>query len=204
MATVNENDPSEVLKMQAPDPEVLQREVTELRAALARETAKVHAHPSNREMPRYFLNDSVFLEDNFYPKGCVLEWDDTPNQEMVPMNGAAEARMRAWLAEVTHGAMEVAAQRGRNFYGLVTDRNVLLDTYRADVKAEQMQPTAPVIQMPVRRDDVPAMPTTDAAIAAARRNPRQGAKVGKVEGPSQGKPDRGAPMAPAVVGRGVA
>lgn len=202
MSETNENDPNEVLKMQTADPEVLRREVEQLRAALARSQAQVVAHPSNREMPRYFLNEAAFLEDNYYPKGCVLEWDDVPNREMVPMNPAAEARMRELIEHLTHGAMEVAHQRGRNFYGLVMDRNQLLDQYRVDMQKEVAQSAAPVIQMPVRRDEVPAMPTTDAAIAAARRNPKSNSKVGKVETPAP-KVDRGAPMAPAIVGRGV-
>lgn len=202
MSDVDENSARAVLDMQTADPAALQREVEQLRAALARKDAeRVVQHPSSRELPRYFLNSPVFLEDNHYPKGCVIEWDDVPNLEMVPMNPPAEARMRAFLEEVTYGAQVVAAQRGRNFYGLVTDRNVLLDTYRQDVKNEMAQPTSPVVQMPVRRDEVPVMPTTDAALAAARRNPK-GGKVGKVQGPPQQTPDRG-PMAPAVVGRGV-
>lgn len=202
MPEQNENDPSEVLKMQAgQNTEALQREVEQLRAALAQ---KVTPHPRSYEMPRYYLNEPVFLEDNFYPKGCVLEWDDVPNREMVPMNAPAEARMREFIEHLTAGARDVAHQRGRNFYGLVVDRNQLLDTYRQDVSNEVSQSSAPVIQMPVRRDEVPAMPTTDAAIAAARRNPKMGAKVGKVQGPPAQTPDRGAPMLPAVVGRGVA
>lgn len=206
MSEPNENDPSEVLKMQTADPVVVQQqaEIAQLRAALAHKDAQIARHPSNRELPRYFLNEPVFLEDNHYPKGCVLEWDGEPNQEMVPQNAPAEARMRAFMQFITEGAIEVANQRGRHFYGLVSDRNVLLDTYRADVQKEMAQPSAPVFQMPVRRDEVPAMPTTDAAIAAARRQPKTNSKVGKVEVPVQGKPDRGAPMLAAVVGRGAA
>jgi hypothetical protein len=201
MSDTKENDPNEVLKMQTADPAVLQNEIAQLRAALAQKDAQIARHPSNRQLPQYFLNEAAFLEDNHYPRGCTLEWDGEPNQEMVPVNAPAEARMRAFLQHVTEGAMEVAAQRGRHFYGLVSDRNVLLDTYRQDVTKEMAQPTAPVIQMPVRRDEVPAMPTTDAAIAAARRQPRTNSKVGKVEVPTSGKPDRGAPMLPAIVGR---
>lgn len=205
MADTNENNSNEVLKMQAgQNTAALQQEVDQLRAALARSNAeRVVQHPHSREMPRYFLNEPAFLEDNFYPKGCVLEWDDVPNREMVPMNAPAEARMRELIEHLTHGAREVAHQRGRNFYGLVMDRNQLLDTYREDVAKEISQSAAPVIQMPVRRDEVPAMPTTDAAIAAARRNPKLGGKVGKVQGPPAQTPDRGAPMLPAVIGRGV-
>ena len=202
MSDTNENDPNAVLKMQTQDPEALQREVAELRAALARKNAEVVRHPSNYEMPKYYLNEPAFLEDNFYPRGCVLEFDDTPNRDMVPQNEPARLRMREFLMHLEYGARQVAQQRGRNFYGLVLDNNTLLDTYRQDVTKEVANPPPPVIQMPVRKDEVPAMPTTDAAIAAARRNPKVGGKVGKVESPMP-KADRGAPMLPAVVGRGV-
>lgn len=205
MPDQNENDPNEVLKMQAPDPEALQRaqqEIAELRAVLSR-SASVSRHPSSYEMPRYYLNEPAFLEDNFYPAGCVLEWDDVPNREMVPQNEAARARMRELLEHLEYGARAVAHQRGRNFYGLVMDNNVLLDQYRQDVSKEVANPPPPVIQMPVRKDEVPAMPNTDAALAAARRNPKPSGKIGKVESPMP-KTDRGAPMLPAVVGRGAA
>ena len=126
-----------------------------------------------------------------------------PNLSLVPMNEPAKRAMAEHIGILEHGARAKAALAGREYFGQVNDRNVLLDLARLDAnKAAAAQ--VPVIQMPVPHGQVPAMPHTDDARAREQRRPGRPRKVLSSEAPATPGRDQGAPMlAPAVVGRQV-
>lgn len=203
----HDNDPSAVLAVQstANDPnERLQREVKSLRDQLAAlQQTNVVQGQFRGEAPRYQLNEPGFYDDTWFPAGSVIDYVDTPNLSMVPMNDPAKRAMGEHIALLEHGARAKAALSGRNYFGQVNDRNVLLDLARADAQRDAAAPV-PIISMPIAHGQVPPMPHTEEAIAAQKRSPGRPRKVVSSEAPSAGGPDRGAPtLAPAIVGRQV-
>lgn len=187
-----------------------------LRARLAQmEQANVVNGRFAGEAPKYLLNEPCFLDNTFIDRGTVIEFIDEPNMSMVPMNEPARRAMEAHIERLETGARRKAHMAGRDYYGLVTDRNIIIDTARQDMMQEVAQAAVPVIQMPVPHGTVPAMPHTPEAAAAARRGkPGKPSKMAVVAEPvQQGRPgaDMGAPMlgpfdqngpqGPAVVGR---
>ena len=202
----NENSAADVLAQQDP----LSRanlEIRSLRAQLAEmQDRNVVEGRFAGEAPRYQLNEPGFYDDTYFNAGSVIEFSDTPNMTMVPLNDPAKRRMGEMIAGLEEGARRVALKNNRDFVGLHTDRNVLIDLARLDAKTVADTP-APVIKMPEARGQVPAMPHTDDALASERRGrgrPRKAVAVGAAPAQPQ---DRGSPMlAPApsesaVVGR---
>lgn len=206
---VDENNQHDVLRAQHDQDGRLARENEELRAELdALKTANVVRGPG--ELPRYTLNEPGFYDDTYWVAGSSIEYTDTPNLTMVPLNEPAKRRLTAYILHLEDGARRAAARNGRDFFGLVTDRNVLIDMARQDAKTEADSAPAPVIQMPVPIGQVPAMPHTDQARADARRGRPQKVTASAIQAPVA---DKGAPMlskyeagdppGPAVVGRQV-
>lgn len=209
MSSTNENDPSAVLRAQHDPDGALARENASLRAKLAAmETANVVRGGFSGEAPRYQLNEPGFYDDTYWLAGSMIEYIDTPNLTMVPMNEPAKRRMAEYIEHLETGARRKANMQGRDFFGLVSDRNVLLDLARQDAMADAAAPV-PVIQMPQPRGDVPAMPNTDQARAAAERNPNRKRPVtaSNIQAPTRAGGDLGAPVLnpaprePAIVGR---
>jgi len=205
-----ENDQGNVLRQH--DPQALFRENEELRqklAALERNTVVSGAFQG--EAPRYLLNEPAFIDDTYFVAGTVIEFFGPPARSMVPQNAPADRALRAEIAKLEEGARKVAALRGREFFGLVTDRNVLIDTAMADAKAKADADTVPSIPMPVPAQNIQAMPTTLEAIAAAKRGPGRPRKVVAAVAPQPQTPDAGTPILgaapagahhpPAVLGR---
>jgi hypothetical protein len=192
----------------------LARENADLRQRLAAlERANVVEGRFQGEAPRYRLNERGFYDDAFYEAGTTLEFTDYPNMTMVPLNEPARRRMEEHMAALVDGARRVAALKGREYVGLVTDRNVLIDTAMLDAKNGSAA-SVPMMVMPTAHDVPPAMPHTEEAKAAARRGPGRPRKVLSSEPPPPLRPgpDLGAPilapapsqpMEPAVVGRRV-
>ena len=206
----HENDPSAVLAAQHDPDAALARENAELRKRLAAlEQQNVVEGRFTGEIPRYSLNEAGFYDDTWFAEGTVIEFTGIPNMTMVPLNESAKRAMRENIRTLEEGARRVAFMRGRDYQGLVTDRNVLIDTARADAKALADAPV-PVIQMPQPTNGVPPMPHTPEAQAMQRRGPGRPKKVMSAEAPArQGPPDVGSQMLapafpnlmPAVVGR---
>lgn len=164
-----ENSPAEVLRAQHDPDGRLARENADLRARLAAmENANVVRGPG--DAPRYLLNEPGFYDDTYWVAGTSIEYTDTPNLTMVPLNEPAKRAMAIYIDHLETGARRLAAKNGRDFYGLVTDRNVLIDMARDDAKATA-DAAVPVIKVPQPIGQVPAMPHTDEARAAARRGP---------------------------------
>ena len=206
------NDKNDVLAQH--DPQMrLARENDDLRRRLAALEKNVVNGGFTGEAPRYLLNEPCFLDDTWFGTGTQIDYLGTPNLTMVPMNDPARRKIDEHIEMLQTGARRKAAASGRDFHGLVSDRNVLLDLARLDAQSAAEAPV-PVIAVPVPHGTVPAMPHTDEARAMARRGPGRPRKVIASEGPSQQRPqpgaDRGAPIlapapsdqiGPAVVGR---
>ncbi len=197
-----ENNASAVLDQQAHqnDPLRLARENASLRDQLAMLQNNVVQGGFRGEAPRYVLNEPGFYDDTFFPAGSSIDYLDTPNLSMVPINDPAKRAMAEHIAFIENGARTKAAMAGRQYFGQVNDRNVLLDMARLDAQNQAAAPV-PVVQMPVRYDQVPAMPHTDEARAQIQRGRGRPRKVVASESPPGGGRDLGAPTLPAVVGR---
>lgn len=128
------------------------------------------------EAPLYLLNERCVLEDTLYEPGTLVEWIDAPNLAMVPQNEPAKRAMAAYINYLESCGRENAAFRGRNFQGLVDDRNLLIDFAREHAKLSSMPPTAH-IKMPEPARMVPPMPHLPEAQAAKRRNNGNKVKV---------------------------
>lgn len=205
-----ENDPAAVLAQHDPNMRLAQENAS-LRAQLEKlERSNVILGGFAGEAPRYQLNEPGYYDDTWFGAGTIIDYTDTPNLTMVPLNDPAKRRMQEHIEMLETGARRKAALAGRDYHGLVTDRNVLIDIARLDAQAAADAPV-PVIQMPVPHGEVPAMPHTDAARAqAAKRGPGRPRKVISAVSPGPQRPpgaDLGAPqLAPAptenaIVGR---
>lgn len=186
MSSDPENDKNAVLRAQHDPDGQLARENADLRAKLAAlQSANVLRGAFAGEAPKYLLNEAGFYDDTHFPAGSVLEFLDTPNLSMAPLNEPARRALEAYIAGQEEGARRVAALRGRDFFGLVSDRNVLIDLARQDATADAAAPV-PVIQMPEPHGQVPAMPHIPTA--AAKRGPGRPRTVLRAEGPAPIKP----------------
>jgi hypothetical protein len=111
--------------------------------------------------------------------------------------------MEDFIEHLTEGAKRVARYRGRDFHGLVGDRNQLLDLALADAKARALEGPATGIKMPEPTNNVPAMPHI-AQAETQRRGPGRPRKVSAVASEAPAKADLGAPrLAPAPSDPGV-
>lgn len=198
----DENSAADVLDAQSHqnDPHRLERENASLRDQLAALQNNVVQGGFRGEPPRYVLNEPGFYDDTHFPAGSQIDYLDAPNLSMVPMNEPAKRAMAEHIAYLEHGARTKAMMAGREYFGQVNDRNVLLDLARMDAQRDAAAPV-PVVQMPTRHNEVPAMPHTDDARAQVRRGPGRPRKVIASEMPANSGRDLGAPTLPAVVGR---
>lgn len=207
------NDQNDVLRAQvaSTDPMArLSQENATLRAKLAALEDNVVQGRFTGEAPAYLLNEAGFYDDTYFVAGSRIEFLDTPNLTMVPLNEPARRAMQEHIEILEAGARRKAEGAGRQYFGLVTDRNNLIDQTRLDA---QMAAAAPiqVINMPEPIGAVPAMPHTDDAIAAAKRGRGRPKKVLSSSAPPVGGRDVGTPIlnpapapsrdGPAVLGR---
>ena len=157
----NENSPSDVLRMQTSDDvSLLRRQVEELQAQLAQyEPSNVVETEFGGETPRYRLREAGFygsgVECSYFAAGREIEYTETPNLEMVPINDAAKRRMQMYIEYLTECQQRKAQQDGRQFNGLVTDRGVWIAD--ADQVARQRGAVQAVV-MPTDKGEPPPMP----------------------------------------------
>jgi hypothetical protein len=199
------NNQNDVLRAQ--DSAALFRENETLRqrlAALERDTVVQGRFVG--EAPRYLVNEpGVYLDDTHFPGGTTIDYIGEPNMSMVPINDPAKRAMAELIERLEIGAREVAHRNGRSFFGLTTDRGVLLDTAMADAKRQAQNTPTPVIAVPQPTSGVPAMPHLDQGLV--KRGPGRPPKVVAAQAAQPQKPDLGAPrLAPApteaaIVGR---
>ena len=92
-----DNDPNAVLGMQSTqyDPaQHLREENQSLRQQLdALQKSNVVQGGFRGEAPRYQLNEPGFYDDTYFPAGSIIDFVDTPNLSLVPMNEPAKRAM---------------------------------------------------------------------------------------------------------------
>ena len=185
------NHHADVLREQHDPMGALARENESLRQRLATLESNVVSGGFAGVAPRYQLNEPGFYDDTLFAAGTVIDFTDTPNLTMVPMNEPARRAMDTYIAVLEAGARRKAQMQGREFFGLVTDRNVLIDQGMADAK---LGDAAPMIRVPQVIGEVPAMPHTEAAQAQIRRGPGRPRRAQAVADTSPAASDLGAPM----------
>ncbi len=158
----------------------LKAQVAELQERLAKhETGAEIAHPQfNGEVPRYRLNSACYLEDDtLHVEGEEIEYLNTPNTEMVPLNQAARDRMMAYLEQLQEGQQAVSKQNGRQTGPLILDKAELIAAMSQDARREPTRIQA--VRMPEEKGMVYPMPNIPESQAQQRKRggPRKGAAV---------------------------
>lgn len=151
------------------------------------------------EIPRYRLNTACYLEDDtLHVEGEEIEYLNTPNDQMVPLNDAARSRLTEYLEQLQHGQRLVAEKNGRNAPGVVIlDKGELLAQMGQDIRREPQKVQA--VQMPEDKGQVFAMPNLPEAQAQARRRGKnKGSPVISAKAPAP--PKRPGPNPEAVLG----
>lgn len=192
MSDFDDNSPAAMRRLN--DPEALFRENESLRDRLEKlERQNVVEGKFQGEAPQYYINEpGVYLDDTHWPGGMTIDYIGTPNLSMVPMNDPAKRIMGEFIERLEAGARKVAARNGREYFGLVTDRNVLIGDAMEQAKRDATAPI-PIIQVPQPTNDIPVMPhTPEAQAQIARRGRGRPAKVVASESP-MAKQDLGAP-----------
>lgn len=175
----------------------LRARVAELEAQLGDNFPEVARPQFGGEVPKYKLNAAVFLEnDTRYEEGTVLDYMGTPNDDMVPLNDAALARMRSYLDHLTGCAREAAVKNGRAFTGLITDKAEIIALATQDARKAAKEIT---IAMPEDRGAPPQMPHTPEAHAKKRGRPPKANPVVSANVPAP--PSRPGPQPVAILGR---
>ncbi len=124
--------------------------------------------------PRYELLKPLYADDVLWGEGEIIEYDGTPNEAMVPLNQAAEDRMRAFLDSLPGG-------RTRPIEEIVADAMRNRPQFAAGPQA------APGSQrpMPTKETAVPQMSNVQEPGARQRGRPQKA--VNHIERPPEAK-----------------
>ena len=140
------------------------------------------------ERPRYRLTAPFFApNDTLYPEGTTITWLDTPNEFMVPLNEAANSKMRDWLDFLDQQAAIKAALDGKSFIKRAGD---LGDVVAAAIADRPREPR----QLPRDNGPVPVRPDMVSANERRRRMNERGAALVATEAPPP--PKRNDPATP--------
>lgn len=180
-----DNNAAAVAAYEARNPDSpLLKELESLRARLAElEQRNVVQADFGAEMPLYKLNETCYLADTLLGAGMTVEWADTPNLSMVPLNEPAKRAMQDHLQHMEEGQRMVAQMTGRPFAGLMTDHGVLIAQGLHDVRNQAAD--LPKLRIPEERGVVPVMPHLPEAQAMAKRGPGRPRKLGNVTPPPE-------------------
>ncbi len=185
-----------------PDPAALQAMVEELSARLAKyESDNVVRPKFAGEVPKYRLNEPVYLEDDtLHDEGEELEYLGTPNLAMVPLNDSARAKMQDYIDFLTDNARRTAEMYGRPFSGWVSDRGTMIAQSMQDMRntPDRVQ----MVRMPESKDGyADAMPHTPEAKAHQRRRGRPTKESKVVSAVAPPPPPKQGPVPTAILGR---
>ncbi|HVB17292.1 MAG TPA: hypothetical protein VNF04_12205 [Stellaceae bacterium] len=171
-------------------------EIERLKAKLSDIEGEKIARPAfGGEIPKYKIvsQRGCFLEDDTLHLGDeIIEYLGTPNLEMVPLNGAAEKRMDAYIAELNDGARAKAEVSGRPFRRLAGDQGAILQIAQDERRAADAGKLAfdlgaegrLLIRRPEDRGKVPTMPHTQPLAAQREANRIKGRNVVSATAPA--------------------
>lgn len=66
-----------------------------------------------QDAPAYRLSGPCFLDDEFYPEGAIITFEEEPNPAMEPLNEMALARVREYLKKLDDYGRAVAVKLGK-------------------------------------------------------------------------------------------
>ena len=135
----------------------MERELAELRRKLAQYEPDnvIETTFAPGEVPRYRLNTPCYIDNTYFDANSEIVFTGVPNLEMVPVNGAAEARMKEHIEYLTECQREYCEANGRAFNGLMTDKGVQIAIVDQDVRKRLS--AAPPVVMPVANGEPPPM-----------------------------------------------
>lgn len=92
------------------------------------------------DRPAYRVLDErgFFGDDQLWPVGSVIYYDDEPNEEMEPLNDLAFKKMRTYLEKLDAFAEEVAQKTGKRFLGRTRNIDDALNDLREDARRVQL------------------------------------------------------------------
>lgn len=75
--------------------------------------------PQDRPVYRIGMGKFFGPDDTLYLEGSVIAYDDEPNQEMIPLNALAEAKMVDYLKKLDDFGRKAAEKAGKSYAGLL-------------------------------------------------------------------------------------
>jgi len=108
------------------------------------------------EVPKYRLNAPYWDNSTLWPEGTTLHFRGTPNEEMVPLNEPAEAKMRAYQETLDRGAELKALMDGKAFVKRNPDLGEFVQEAMGDRPKIAREMPRTNEKVPVRPDMVPA------------------------------------------------
>lgn len=145
-------------------------EIEELRGKLAQYEGDRIVQGEFGEVPRYHLNEAVYIDNEWIEEGSEIEYTGEPSETaMVPLNDAAKRKMEERFERLENAARNKAELVGRPYTGLTTDKGTMIAQALQD--ARLLGERAP-LTMPEKKENVPVMPHTPEAQAVQRRRGR--------------------------------
>src|ERR1035437_4721921 len=100
---MSDNDSNRVLAEHDPN-SILARENADLRSRLASlERSNVANGGFSGVVTQYQLNEAGFYDDTWFAAGTVIDYIDTPNLSMVPLNDPAKRAMQDHIETLENG-----------------------------------------------------------------------------------------------------
>lgn len=93
---------------------------------------------NDRPAYRVLNEPGLFAGDTLWPAGSVIYYDDTPNEEMEPLNDLARDRMREYLTFLNECAAEVAKQSGKRLIGGRKNIEEAMNDLREDTRRMEL------------------------------------------------------------------
>ena len=96
--------------------------------------------PIPQDRPVYrILNEQGFYgpNDTLFQEGEIIVYDDTPNEDMEPMNELARVALEKYIDTLEESARVVAEKNGRSYAGRPRSKNEMLEFASQDARRLQ-------------------------------------------------------------------